>query len=330
MINPVYILIIFFAVLNGFFLYFFVFRKKGTDEKQSSAILDLERRITDLMNNQLKEMRGTVDNNSRVMLKQVRSFTHETTELKKDLKQVHEKIQDVVSFQKIFKSPKLRGLWGEASLKHILAEFFPQELWQAQYSFSSRETVDAILKLPNGKLLPIDSKFSSDNFERMINAENEENRKNYQRIFLQDIKKRIDEVASKYILPSEGTTDIALMYIPAEAIYYEVMVRLRQENIPSYAWKKKVILISPNTFYLTLSTIMHWFRDTQISRKTQEILKRLERVHQDAGKLVNTFRKLGGHLRNAISSYEDSEKRVSLLGERVEKLIHTQDTKELE
>ena len=130
-------------------------------------------------------------------------------------------------------------------------------------------------------------------------------------------------------MPSEGTTDVALMYIPAEAIYYEVMVRLRDANIPSYAWKKKVILVSPNTFYLTLSTIMHWFRDTQISKKTQDILKRLERVHQDAGKLVDSFRKLGGHLKNAVSSYEDSEKRVSLLGERVDRLIHSPDTKEL-
>ena len=329
MINPVYIFITALVILNGLFLYFFVFKKTGIDKKQTGAILDLERRLTDLMSSQLKEMRGTVDNSSRAMMNQVRSFTQETTELKKDLKHIQEKVGDISSFQEIFKSPKLRGLWGEASLQHILTEFFPQELWQAQYSFLSGEKVDAVLKLPNGKLLPIDSKFSSDNFERMIDTQSEEAKENYAHIFLQDIKKRIDEVASKYILPSEGTIDIALMYIPAEAIYYEVMFHLRQENIPAYAWKKKVILTSPNTIYLTLRTIEHWFRDTQISKKTQEILKRLERVYQDANKLTHTFKKLGSHLKNAVSSYEDSEKRVSLLGERVERLMETDEQKQL-
>ncbi|MBL7156501.1 MAG: DNA recombination protein RmuC [Candidatus Pacebacteria bacterium] len=282
------------------------------------------------MNSQLKEMRGTVDNSSRTMMNQVRSFTQETTELKKDLKHIQEKIGDISSFQEIFKSPKLRGLWGEASLQHILTEFFPQELWQMQYSFLSGEKVDAILKLPNKKLLPIDSKFSSDNFERMIRAQNEEEKERYGKIFLQDVKKRIDEIAGKYILPSEGTVDFALMYIPAEAIYYEIMFHLREQDIPSYARKKKVILTSPNTIYLTLRTIDHWFRDTQISRKTQEILKRLGRIYQDAGKLSQTFKRLGIHLKNASSSYEDSEKRVSLLTGRVERLMDTKKPEQLE
>ena len=239
MINPIYILIVFIIGLNGFFLYFFVFRKKGIDAKQSSAILDLERRITDLMSGQLKEIRGSVDNSSRLMMDRVRSFTEETTGLKKDLKHIQEKVGDISSFQEIFKSPKLRGLWGEASLQHILTEFFPQELWQTQYRFNSGDQVDAILKLPDGKILPIDSKFPFDNFEKMIRTENQEDKTRYQQLFIRDVKARIEEISSKYILPSERTVDFALMYIPAEAIYYEIMFRLRNHNIPEYARKKK-------------------------------------------------------------------------------------------
>jgi len=108
------------------------------------------------------------------------------------------------------------------------------------------------------------------------------------------------------------------------------MFELRDEDIGEYARKKKIVLTSPNTIYLTLKTIEHWFRDTQVSRQTQEILKRLSRINQDAVRLMDDFRKLGSHIRNASSAYDNSEKRLSLLGERVEKLIDTKDIKYLE
>ena len=136
-------------------------------------------------------------------------------------------------------------------------------------------------------------------------------------------------MASKYILTSEGTIDLALMYIPAEAIYYEVMFHLRDEEVVHYARNKKVVLTSPNTIYLTLRTIAYWFKDTQISKQTQEILKRLNRISQDANKLGNDFRKLGNHLRNALSSYDHSEKRLGLFSDRVERLLEMKEKKEL-
>ena len=140
----------------------------------------------------------------------------------------------------------------------------------------------------------------------------------------------MQEIASKYVLPSEGTVDFALMYVPAEAVYYEIINSLGKEiDIAAYAWSKKIILTSPNTIYLTLRTIEHWFKDTQVSRKTQDILKRMGKVHQDASKLMDEFRKLGGHIRNASSAYENSEKRLSLLDERVEKLVQIGETKQL-
>src|SRR4030042_4961779 len=323
-----FFLILGIALAIGLFVFFL--RKSKVDEKQTDSIRDLERRLTDLMIGQLKEIRDTQNGASKEMHNQIRSFTQETTQIREDLKGVQETIKDVSSFQDIFKSPKLRGQWGEASLEHILSQHFPKELYTIQYLFPSGEKVDAALKLPNGRVLPIDSKFPSENFDKMVNAVSETEKSFFKKSFLEDVKKRVQEIASKYVLPSEGTVDFALMYVPAEAVYYEIINSLGKEmDIAAYAWSKKIILTSPNTIYLTLRTIEHWFKDTQVSRKTQDILKRMGKVHQDASKLMDEFRKLGGHIRNASSAYENSEKRLSLLDERVEKLVQIGETKQL-
>lgn len=309
-------------------IFIFLTRKSKVDEKQSEAIRDLERRLTDLMINQLKEIRGSVDGTSQAMHQQISSFTKETVQIRQELKQVQETMKGISSFQEIFKTPKLRGQWGEASLENqILVEYFPREFYQTQHLFSSGEQVDVVLKLPNGKLLPIDAKFPLENFGKMMEAESEKERKNFRKKFIEDVKLRINEVASKYILPSENTLDFALLYIPAEAVFYEVMFNLKEEDIANFARSKKVVLTSPNTIYLTLRTIIDWFRDTQISRQTQEILRRLNRIQEDAGKLMENFRKLGIHLRNAISAYDNSERRLSLFTDRVEKLTEAEGEK---
>lgn len=309
---------------------FFLFSKKSkVDEKQSELIRDLERRLTDLMISQLKEIRGSVDGTSQAMNNQISSFTKETVQIREELKQVQETMKGISSFQEIFRTPKLRGEWGEANLGHILNEYFPKELCLSNHSFSSGAQVEFVLKLPNKKLLPIDAKFFSDNFGKMKETKTEEERGVFQKKLIQDIKFNINEISSKYILPSENTVDFALMFIPAEAIFYEIMFNLREEDIASYARTKKVVLASPNTIYLTLRTIIDWFRDTQISRQTQEILKRLNKIQVDANKLMIDFKKLGSHLKNASSSYEDSEKRLSLLDEKVGKLVEIGETKKL-
>lgn len=326
-----FVLIIILIVGGGTAIAIFLSRKSKIDKNQTDAIRDLERRITDLMIGQLKEIRGSVDGTSKAMQDQIRSFTKETTEMRENLKQIEEAVKDVSTFQEIFKSPKLRGQWGEASLEHILAQHFPKELYKTQYLFSSGEQVDAVLKLPNNKVLPIDSKFPSENFEKMINAGAETEKNFYKKSFLEDVKNRVQEIASKYILPSEGTVDFAFMYIPAEAVYYEIINNIgREVDIAAFAWSKHIILTSPNGLYKDLRTIEHWFRDTQISKQTQEILRKLGRVHQDSEKLMEDFRKLGSHISNAKSAYESSENRLRLLDDKVEKLVEIGETKRLE
>lgn len=301
---------------------FLLLRKPGVDQKQSAEIKDLERRLTDLI---IGQQAGS----SKAMTEQMFSFTKEATQIREDLKRVQEKMQDISTFQELFKSPKLRGQWGEASLEHILSQHFPKELYKVQHLFSSGEQVDAVLKLPNNRILPIDSKFPSENFARMVEAEDQE-KDIFRKKFAEDVKGHIDRIALKYIIPSESTVEFALMYVPAEAVFYEIVNNPgRDIDLPSYAMSKRVVLTSPNTIYLTLRTIEHWFRDTQISRQTQEVLKRLDRVQQDAGKLMNGFRKLGSHLRNAVSSYDSSEKRLSLFSDKVSRLKEFKETKKI-
>lgn len=328
--NSIFFISVFFIILAGTTIYFALLRKSKIDERQSDAVRDLERHLTDLMISQLKEMKDSQLGTSKEMHQQISSFTKEATQIKEELKQVQERVKDVSSFQEIFKSPTLRGQWGEASLEHILSQHFPPELYKKQHLFSSGEQVDAILKLPNGRILPIDAKFPSENFEKMIHAVSETEKVFYKKNFLEDVKFKINDISQKYILPSEGTVDFALMYIPAEAIYYEIINNIGKEvDLASFAWSKKIILTSPNTIYLALRTIEHWFRDTQISKQTQEILKKLGKIHQDARKLVDDFRKLGSHLANAKSAFDSSEKRLFILDERVEKLEEIGDTKHL-
>ncbi|HUW71623.1 MAG TPA: DNA recombination protein RmuC [Candidatus Humimicrobiaceae bacterium] len=321
-------LIIFFIIIVSA-LIFSLLRKSNIDKNQSESIRDLERRITDLMIGQLKEIRDSQNGVSKQMHEQIYSFTKEATQIKEEIKQMQESVKDVSTFQEIFKAPKLRGQWGEASLEHILSQHFPEELYKRQYLFSSGEQVDAVLSLPNGRILPIDSKFPSENFSKMIEAGSGE-RELFQKKFVEDIKGHIDKIASKYIIPSESTVEFALMYIPAEAIYYEIVNNLGKDfDLSGYAMSKKVVMTSPNTIYLTLRTVEHWFKDTQISRQTQEILKRLDRVQQDAGKLIQDFRKLGGHLRNAVSAYDNSEKRLTIFSDKVERLKEFKEVKKL-
>ena len=291
------------------------------DENEYGVLHQRLDSVTQLILSQLQQNRESTERSAVESSKNIQSFVSGVTQLQESVKNVHESMKGVVSFQNIFKSPKLRGQWGETSLEAVLGQYFPKELFSMQYYFKSGEAVDAILKLPNERLLPIDSKFNWENFEKMTNAENDINKEIARKAFVSDVKKKIDEIASKYILPSEGTVDLALMYVPAESVFYEVVHNIKDVDVGSYARSKKIILVSPNTLYLTLSAIQYWFRDIQITKQTQEIIKRLARINQDAEKLGEGFQRLGKHLSDAQGSYDDSEKRLGLMKDRIENVV---------
>ena len=302
---------------------FLIYRKlsSGKDKEEYGVLHQRLDSVTQLILSQLQQNRESTERSAVESSKNIQSFVSGVTQLQESVKNVHESMKGVVSFQNIFKSPKLRGQWGETSLEAVLGQYFPKELFSMQYYFKSGEAVDAILKLPNERLLPIDSKFNWENFEKMTNSENDINKEIARKAFVSDVKKKIDEIASKYILPSEGTVDLALMYVPAESVFYEVVHNIKDIDVGSYARSKKIILVSPNTLYLTLSAIQYWFRDIQITKQTQEIIKRLARINQDAEKLGEGFQRLGKHLSDAQGSYDDSEKRLDLMVDRVKRVI---------
>ena len=286
-------------------------------------------KTTSIINEQLERSRRASENATLTVSQQVQGFTQNMTQIQERMKQMHESVKNVSSFQDIFKSPKLRGIWGEASLEAALNQYFSRDMYSLQHYFKSGEAVDAVLNLPNGLILPIDSKFNWENFEKMVNAETDMNKEIYRKSFYSDVKKKIDEISSKYLLPSEGTTDLALMYVPAETVYYEIINNIKDVDIPNYARQKKVFLVSPNTFALSVSAIRHWVKDVEFSKQTKDIIKRLERIATDGGKLAEDFQRLGKHITNTKSAYDDSEKRLGLLVDRVQNVIEVGEKEEL-
>lgn len=352
------IFIIAFVLLTLVFggVLYFVVKKKQEDLAQSQAIKELKDAFSGFSNNQsslqlqfmdhlasqlnsvrsnldtqlssvrtnldsrLNEVRTNLETSSSNVIKEARLVSEGLVGMREALQAVHQKVESVTTFQEIFKSPKLRGNWGEASLEHLLSQYYPKELYELQFSFSSGEKADAVFKLPNGKLLAIDSKFPLENYSKLAEAQTDPDREVIQKTFVADVKARVDEIAKKYILPSESTLDYAIMYVPAEAVYYSIVnpaTKTAKDDLISYAWGKKVIISSPNLFYLTLKTIEHWFHDAQVSRQTQEILKRFEKIRKDAEKLTDDFRVLGKHLNNAESAYGSAEKRVALMSNKI-------------
>lgn len=305
-------------------------RRPEADPAQIQQYSILHQRLdnfADLLNKQLQDNRQQLEQNRQStqqatlsVAQQVQGFTQGMTQLHENMKHMHESVKNVASFQDILKAPKTRGMWGELSLEFSLSQYFSGS-YTMQHYFQSGEAVDAVLKLPNGSLLPIDSKFSLENFERMVRAENDIEKEAYRKEFIKDMKKRVDEIATKYISPAENTADFALMYIPAEAVYYEVVNNLEGVDIPSYARSKKVGIVSPNTFYLTTAAIAHWYKNVEFHKQTRDIMKRLDQIISDSQKLDNDFRLLGKHLTSANSSFESAGKRLGHLVTRVQKVV---------
>jgi len=188
-----------------------------------------------------------------------------------------------------------------------------------QYSFKSGDTVDAVIHVRDNHLIPVDSKFPLENFKKMYEETEEKPRNDFRKAFINDVKKRIDEISSKYILPDEGTLDFALMYVPAENVYYEMIIKNQQDNtnLSSYAFSKKVIPVSPNTFYVYLQTILIGLKGFQIEKKAGEILTSLSRLRGDFVKFGDDFTLVGKHLGHARGSYENSEKRLARFSDKL-------------
>jgi len=228
--------------------------------------------------------------------------------------------------QEFLRSPKLRGNIGEQVLRDLLMQYFPPSSYLLQYSFKNGEKVDAVIKTSQG-LIPIDSKFPLDNFRKFIQAADEINKTKLKKEFLVDVKKHIVDIHRKYILVSEGTVDYALMYIPSESVYYEI---INDATLYDFAGEKQVLPVSPLSFYAYMKAVLMSFEGQKIETKAKEILELLQSMKKDYEKTQESLSVLTKHVVNAYNQTAQVDKNLGLIGQKLSStrlLSHVDDSK---
>ncbi len=215
--------------------------------------------------------------------------------------------------QEFLRSPKLRGNIGEQVLKELLGQMLPKQAFNLQYSFKSGAKVDAAIKTGAG-IIPVDAKFPMENFRKMTAAETEAEKKTHEKAFVKDVKKHIDDIAAKYILTDEGTIDYALMYLPSEAVYYEVV---NNSTLFDYSGKKRVLPVSPMTFYAYLRAILMSFEGQKIEAKARQILSSLRAIQRDYNKMGDNLSVLSKHIQNSYNQMSNVLSGFTLLGQKL-------------
>jgi DNA recombination protein RmuC len=282
--------------------------------------------VTSQLQNNTGQMGSRLDNAAKV----IQDVQNKLGELGKATQEIKELGQSVSKLEEMLKAPKLRGGLGELLLEDLLKQVLPANAYDIQYTFRNGQTVDAIINTAGGKV-PVDSKFPLENFRKMLDAKSDQEKKTTARLFKSDVKKHIDSIAEKYILPDEGTFDFALMYIPAENIYYETIIKDEsydeEDGLYSYATKRRVVPVSPNSFYAHLRVIALGLKGLQIERSAKEIFQNLELLGTELRKFNDVFETLGMQLNNAKNNYDKADKQLAGLTEKFKTVQSIPDAK---
>lgn len=316
-----------------------LFLRRPSDDKDKYLMLQealnaTAKNLADQMNNmrrsldaQSSEVGKRLDNSAKVFA----GFTEKMGKVEETIKNVADIGKDISGLHDILRAPKLRGGLGEFLLGDLLSQYFPKDKFSMPYTFRSGDKVDAALHLADNFIVPIDSKFPLENFKKLMDTKDDRERKLHKKAFVSDVKRRIDEIA-KYILPDEGTVEFALLYIPAENVYYEVIIKDEgDDSLSAYAFKKRVIPVSPNNFFVYLQTVLMGLKGLQIEQSAKRIMDALVRLKGDFAKFGEDYDVLGSHLTNASNKFDESKRRMERIGQKIEniELLREEDKKKV-
>lgn len=320
-----YIILILLVIL---IVMIFVLLKKKDVTKDDQSFL--------MIQNQINEMSKTLDsklNSSNQMIHSkmtesldiVKNVTESLTKLDETNKQVMGFAGQLQSLENILKNPKQRGILGEYYLETVLKNVLPPDAYQMQYKFNNGEIVDAVVFTKEG-IIPIDSKFSLENYNKILDARENGEKEILEKQFKQDLKNRIDET-SKYIRPKEKTMEFAFMFIPSEAIYYDLLVnkvgavKVNTRDLIEYAFReKKVIIVSPTTFLAYLQTVMQGLRALKIEESVKDILKHVSNLQNHIISYEEYLKKLGNNLGTTVNMYNSAYKEFGKIDKDVVKI----------
>ena len=318
--------VILIGVVIGLFYYLKLRFKKlegGEEEKKDKGILMLQ--------NQIGEIRQSIQSQFGDNIKIIRDVTQKLAKLDETNRQVVNFADQLQNLQDILKNPKQRGILGEYFLEAVLKNVLPPKSYQMQYKLGKNEEtgkdliVDAAVFVKD-KIIPVDAKFSLENYNRLIGEHNSDKQKQLEKLFKQDLKNRIDETA-KYIQPSQNTFDFAFMFIPSEAIYYDLLVgqvgavKVSARDLIEYAFKeKKVIIVSPTTFLAYLQMVLQGLRSLQIEESAKEIKKNVEKLSRHIVNYDNFLKKLGDNLGTTVNTYNIAYKEFQKIDKDVVKI----------
>jgi DNA recombination protein RmuC len=293
---------------------------RGLLEQRLGGIEErLDRRLTDLdarVDGRLAGLDGRLLSSQESSSKTAVDIAEKLGRVEGATAQMLARAGDLARLEQILRPPKARGGFGELLLENLLRDRLPPSAYQTQYGFKSGERVDAVIHIE--KLIPIDAKFPLDNFERMVEDEDEGERELHTKAFARDVKGHIDAIATKYIKPSEGTYDFAFMYLPVEGIYYE-LVSGRTGALLKYAHDRRVFPVSPTTFTAYLQVIAFGLKGMEFEQNAHEVMAYLADLRKDFGRFRDDFDLVGKHLGNAHTKFADAEKRLDRFDGKLER-----------
>jgi DNA recombination protein RmuC len=332
------ILILLGILVGGVVVYVTLQNKKSLPEKQADntgfqllmqQVSELQKTVDQKLGESEKSIRESMMHQSSQSASIISDITERLTRLDEGNKQVLNFADQLRNLQDILKNPKQRGtILGEYYLETILSKVLPPKTFQIQYKFSNGDLVDAIVMVKD-KIIPIDSKFSLENYNRIIEAnQNNTDPEQFVSEFRKDIKRRIDET-SKYIRPAEHTLDFAFMFIPHESIYYDLLVaevgsiKVNTQDLVQYAFEKKVIIVSPTSFLAYLQTVLQGLRAMQIEESAKDIVKRVEELGKHMKSYEEYHNKIGGSLSTVVNHYSNAGKELKKVDKDVMRITGT-------